>query len=496
MIRRFFYGFMIFSLLMGNFVLPVSRAASSLDVVISEVAWAGSVDSSSDEWIELYNNTDSDIDLSGWSILDDGASSYDLSGVISAHGYFLIEDSEDVVNPNVANLIVPVSLANTGDSLVLYDDSSNVIDSVNSSGGAWFSGDATSHASMERIDLGLNGDDANNWGVSIGSGATASAGGAIIGTPGSVNSLNGGAVAGALVGFDDGGAVLHVGDSFVVDVNVGDLVGLFSYGFEVNYDPAVFEFVSAVEGNFLSEGGAVVTSFQAGLEDGVAGKLIVGDARTIDPKVGVDGNGTLVVLTFNVIGGEGSNSELSFASDGFLSGVSGDLSSSFINGSFSIENAETNPVSSLSAVEGIDRYAIKLSWDASSNATSYRVYRNDVSGVSVLIGETSDLSFVDSDGVLNGGFIVPNLSYHYAVSAVNNGVESELVLIDGVDSRGLKGDNNRSDRVDGRDLDNLAHHFAEVVADSSFDALVDTTYDGVVDGSDLIDIGANFALTY
>ena len=43
----------------------VAHAASPGDVVINEVAWSGSVAAAADEWIELYNNTDQPIDLSG-----------------------------------------------------------------------------------------------------------------------------------------------------------------------------------------------------------------------------------------------------------------------------------------------------------------------------------------------------------------------------------------------------------------------------------------------
>ena len=34
------------------------------------------------------------------------------------------------------------------------------------------------------------------------------------------------------------------------------------------------------------------------------------------------------------------------------------------------------------------------------------------------------------------------------------------------------------------------------VSDISFDPLIDTNYDGMIDGSDLIDLGVNFALVY
>jgi len=45
-------------------------------------------------------------------------------------------------------------------------------------------GDATTHATMERIDPAVSGDSAANWAISTGSGAQASKGSAIIGTRG------------------------------------------------------------------------------------------------------------------------------------------------------------------------------------------------------------------------------------------------------------------------------------------------------------------------
>jgi len=54
--------------------VSVVRAASVSDVVISEVAWMGTQASANDEWIELYNNLDHDLNLVGWA-LDDAAGS-------------------------------------------------------------------------------------------------------------------------------------------------------------------------------------------------------------------------------------------------------------------------------------------------------------------------------------------------------------------------------------------------------------------------------------
>ena len=55
--------FMVFSWVACG--LPVSYDAGNGDIVINEVSWAGSADSSNDELIELYNGTGVEVDLSG-----------------------------------------------------------------------------------------------------------------------------------------------------------------------------------------------------------------------------------------------------------------------------------------------------------------------------------------------------------------------------------------------------------------------------------------------
>jgi hypothetical protein len=50
----------------GNNHPTTTEATATLSVIVSEVAWMGNASSSYDEWIEIYNNTDESIDLSGW----------------------------------------------------------------------------------------------------------------------------------------------------------------------------------------------------------------------------------------------------------------------------------------------------------------------------------------------------------------------------------------------------------------------------------------------
>ncbi len=91
-------------------------------VVINEVAWAGTTASSYDEWIELYNNTDQDVNLEGWLLeAADGSPAIALTGVIPAHGFYLLERSDDSAVSNVpADQTYTGALGDTGESLRLY----------------------------------------------------------------------------------------------------------------------------------------------------------------------------------------------------------------------------------------------------------------------------------------------------------------------------------------------------------------------------------------
>ena len=135
---------------------------SALDVVINEVAWAGTQASSTDEWLELYNNTNAAIDLTGWTLQDGGDINIALSGTIPAHSFYLLERTDDnTVIDIVADKIYSGGLNNSGETLTLRDPSSNVIDTANNNGGAWNAGTSSPPCSMERVDTTLADADAN-----------------------------------------------------------------------------------------------------------------------------------------------------------------------------------------------------------------------------------------------------------------------------------------------------------------------------------------------
>lgn len=494
------------AILISGAVMPMfsfvkAENAQAGAVVINEIAWAGTASQAADEWIELYNATDRDIDLSGWLIDDDnGDQQYAIpAGIIAAYSYFLLEDAQEATNVN-ADLIVNLSFANAGDKLVLKDAAGNAIDTVNAAGGAWYAGSVAEKTTMERIDAANLNDDAANWaGNFAGSGAIDRNGSEIKGTPRGLNSASNAPAQPekAMIELISSTTTPRRGDELQVQVKSAGAKNLFSYGFDIVYDSAVLEYVNADKGAFLSEQGVVQTSFYAGLENNEPGKLVAAEARIGENRLGVSGDGMLFTIAFRVIGADGANSNISVGNGSFLADPSNDLIAEFSGAVISVQITVTPPVQNLAAAEGAQRYEIALNWQVpEGGADAYRIFRKKPNNEFAEIGVANALNFSDSDAAPNGGRLIPNVIYEYRVTAVKNGIESAAAAVSQKETRGIKGDNNRSDRVDGRDLERLALHFAETNASAGFDALIDTTYDDRIDGSDLIDIGANWAVIY
>lgn len=148
---------------------PTATATPTLGVVIiSEVAWMGTLASSTDEWVELYNSGSTVVDLSNWTL-----SSTD--GVISIS--FLATDSDHMINPGeyfilaqsgtftdvTINKNISATFDNNGKSLQLRNNLGILMDTANSDGGTWPAGIASpTFATMERH-AGTTLDSAVNW---------------------------------------------------------------------------------------------------------------------------------------------------------------------------------------------------------------------------------------------------------------------------------------------------------------------------------------------
>lgn len=468
--------------------MSTALAATTGDVVINEVAWAGTSDGSNDEWIELYNKSNVTVDLSGWLIEDDGSTIYEIvSGNISPKGYFLIEDTEETVSNISSNSIIGLSLANAGDNLVLKDEKGMVVDIVNGTGGAWYAGNSLTKATMERVDPAVSADIAENWMTAIGAnGAMGRTGTTIIGTPGAANSTYGGS--GPEVSIIAESNFVMTGSELTFSVDVNSVIDLYAYNFEILYDPAVMAFVSANEGGFLKADGTG-TAFNYALENGDEGKLVIGNARLQNPPTGLDGSGNIFTMTFLVDEVASGINSINFGGTSYLSDTIGRLPSKLTGEEFQISEPVDISLSNLAVSEGTDRYTLALNWDG-VGATSYRVFRESVDGKFVQIGEVSDENFTDN------GDIIPGLTYTYQVIGFNGALQSTIISSSGADMRGIKGDVDRNDRVDGGDIEALARSFGSGFGDEEYNAIADTNYDGMVDGSDLIDIGINFGITY
>lgn len=183
--------------------VPMLGRAAELpppSVVISEVGWAGSTASASDEWLELTNLTDAPIALDGWSVAgaatSNSALAFPAGSVIGAHGTFLISNYDH--DNDASTLAAPpdavtsaVSLSNAALSLVLLDSTGAERDRAGD-GGAPFAGRASTAAApgavaMTRVSPTVDGTTEDAW-ADAGDASGFDAGAAERGTPGTAES--------------------------------------------------------------------------------------------------------------------------------------------------------------------------------------------------------------------------------------------------------------------------------------------------------------------
>lgn len=166
-------------LFLSTILLCTSPSYAHAAVVVSEVLWMGSDQSSADEWIELTCVPDEEtlcpVDISSW-IMTSRKNSIDEPMIQIPFGYtvdegeFLLisnydaESSRLAIEPDFVD--TSVSLPNSGLLLLLTDADGNVVDAVDDGSGKPFAGENTTgspKASMERIDLTKPGTDPGNW---------------------------------------------------------------------------------------------------------------------------------------------------------------------------------------------------------------------------------------------------------------------------------------------------------------------------------------------
>lgn len=172
-------------------------------IVINEIAWAGtSAARDQDEWIELYNPTSKTIDVSQMKLKSstDNKPSINLSGTISAGGYYLIERTDDNTISDITASTTSsfgngtgAGLINTGEVLAIEYKGANLDETpAISACSGWCGGSSDTYYTMERYDPSASGTGSSNWGsfqTFLANGKNAD-NVAINGTPGKRNSLN------------------------------------------------------------------------------------------------------------------------------------------------------------------------------------------------------------------------------------------------------------------------------------------------------------------
>jgi hypothetical protein len=154
--RRLFLRALIAAIVLIPSFSHAQQAHAAPAVVIGEVAWAGSSTSLADEWVELWNLSDTDVSLGGYSLRGGSPNPIFLpdDAVIPAHGTFLISNYPDTevksvlaVSPHVVTSTL--SLSNSALRLSL-NDAAGEIDVVGDGSAPSAGSNGTPKASMIR----------------------------------------------------------------------------------------------------------------------------------------------------------------------------------------------------------------------------------------------------------------------------------------------------------------------------------------------------------
>ncbi len=120
------------------------------------------------EWIEVYNPTDHDIDLTGWTLSTASGHRHTISSekplIVHGHGFLVLGRNTDVASNGgvpVAYAYQGLTLRNGGDALILLDPQGREIDRV--AYGAEAGLPAPEGTSLELIDPTLDNGAAENW---------------------------------------------------------------------------------------------------------------------------------------------------------------------------------------------------------------------------------------------------------------------------------------------------------------------------------------------
>ena len=199
--------------------------------------------------------------------------------------------------------------------------------------------------------------------------------------------------------------------NFSLTLSINSVTDLFGVPFDLNFDSSLVSFISANEGNFMSQDCA--TSLM--VEEKTASKINIGYARLSADCGGVSGSGDLMTLNFKSLNQAGvnnfsfSNNSLCLLDDGICKYVDGlwNTANATIIATQSGDTADPSIPTNLSTAS-ISSYAINLSWSASTDnvgVAGYKIYRDGNQ-----IGTSASISYTDNN-------LWPSTSYSYNIAA-------------------------------------------------------------------------------
>lgn len=129
-------------------------------VRISEIMYDPPSGDTNHEWIEIQNDSDTEVDISGWKLFENNGNHTLtlLSGVTSipAHGFAIIADNATTFQsdwPTFAGTLFDsaFSLSNTGETISIKDSSGNIVDEATYSSASGASGDGNTLSGSESV---------------------------------------------------------------------------------------------------------------------------------------------------------------------------------------------------------------------------------------------------------------------------------------------------------------------------------------------------------
>ncbi|MCP6720248.1 MAG: lamin tail domain-containing protein [Patescibacteria group bacterium] len=121
-------------------------------VIINEVAWMGTTESFSNEWIELKNISNDPVSISGWQFMDKDEQIkiiFPDSAEIPTSGLYLLERGEEAIAGVEADIIYAGNLRNSEEGLRLFNNKCDLVDEVLANPD-WPAGNNKDKSPMER----------------------------------------------------------------------------------------------------------------------------------------------------------------------------------------------------------------------------------------------------------------------------------------------------------------------------------------------------------